>query len=223
MSKSYCVYIHTNKINGKKYIGLTGQKPNERWHNGHNYKNNRHFESSIKKYGWENFDHEIYASGLTKEEACSIEVELIKKYNTTDDKFGYNLDSGGTYTTHSEQTKEKMRQSALGRKLSDETKEKIRQASKGNKNCLGRHHTEEAKRKNREAHLNTTHEVSDETRKKISERCTTKKPIICVELNKTFPSICEAARTLNGSQGTISSVLLGTRKTAYGYHWKYKE
>ena len=66
--KSYCVYLHTNKINGKVYVGLTSMSPEERWKNGKGYCNNSHFKSAIEKYGWDNFEHEIIKRGLTKDD-----------------------------------------------------------------------------------------------------------------------------------------------------------
>lgn len=47
------------------------------------------------------------------------------------------------------------------------------------------------------------------------------KAVLCVELNKTFNSITEAANELNLSIGNISLCLTGRRKKAGGYHWKY--
>ena len=40
------------------------------------------FASAILKYGWNNFEHEIVANNLTKEEADDFEKLLIKKLNT---------------------------------------------------------------------------------------------------------------------------------------------
>lgn len=34
----YSIYVHLNKINGKKYIGITCKKPEIRWANGLGYK-----------------------------------------------------------------------------------------------------------------------------------------------------------------------------------------
>ena len=80
----YTVYQHKNKINGKIYIGITMQKPEIRWgKNGNNYKSSPHFYSAIQKYGWDNFEHNILFTGLTKEEACLKEQELIQYFTAT--------------------------------------------------------------------------------------------------------------------------------------------
>ena len=64
----YTVYVHINKINHKKYIGITKQKPEDRWgKNGENYKESPHFYAAIQKYGWDNFEHIILKENLTKE------------------------------------------------------------------------------------------------------------------------------------------------------------
>ena len=56
----YYVYIHTCKVNGKKYVGVTGRNPESRWKEGRGYKTNKHFYSAILKYGWTNFEHEVF-------------------------------------------------------------------------------------------------------------------------------------------------------------------
>ena len=81
---NYYVYIHTNKINGKRYVGQSRQAPIKRWHiNGTGYKpkknNVSRFWNAIEKYGWDNFEHEIIASNLTLKEANQFETLLITK------------------------------------------------------------------------------------------------------------------------------------------------
>lgn len=90
----YTVYIHTNIINQKVYIGITKQTPERRWQNGHGYKET-YFGNAIKKYGWDNFKHEILFTGLSKEDACEIEIMLIEKYNSNNKEKGYNICEGG--------------------------------------------------------------------------------------------------------------------------------
>lgn len=107
---TFCVYCHTNKINGKKYVGQTvhGEDPNKRWRNGFGYEKNVYFYHAIKKYGWNYFDHEIIASNLTESEANHFEFLLIQKLDLKNPQKGYNLKDGGKNGRHSETTKQKM-------------------------------------------------------------------------------------------------------------------
>lgn len=111
--KIYCVYKHTNKFNGKVYIGITSQQPEKRWKNGYGYEGNEYFYRAIQKYGWhDGFNHEIIVSGVTKVVACAIEIELIKAYDSTNPDRGYNFSSGGDCgnagCNHSDEWVEKM-------------------------------------------------------------------------------------------------------------------
>jgi len=86
---SWTVYAHIAP-NGKMYVGITGIKPWQRWGYGHSYKNTPRFYEDIQKYGWKNIQHEIVASGLTKEEAEHMEKLLIQKLDLTNVEKGYN-------------------------------------------------------------------------------------------------------------------------------------
>lgn len=140
-TNTYCVYIHTNKINGKKYVGQTCNLY-ERWRgNGKNYFNSIKFFNAIKKYGWDNFYHEVIQDNLNKEAADRLEKELIEKYDTINT--GYNLKTGGSRGYLSEESLRKMSNSLKeGYKKYPERKEKIRQKR------LGKKSSPEANRKN---------------------------------------------------------------------------
>lgn len=133
--------MHVNKINDKKYIGVTSRDVNLRWQNGKGYKNT-YFANAINKYGWENFDHVILYTNLSKEEAFETEKRLIKEYETTDRTKGYNRSIGGEAPAlgmhHSEHTKEYLRKIGIensywkGKKLSKEMIKKIVQTKREN-------------------------------------------------------------------------------------------
>lgn len=101
---TYCVYVHINKINNKKYIGQTkyGDDPNKRWRNGLGYEDSTYFYNAIQKYGWDSFNHEIIASNLTETEANYFEELLISKLDTRNPDIGYNIKSGGENHIRSE-------------------------------------------------------------------------------------------------------------------------
>lgn len=132
MEKKYCVYVHTNKANGKRYVGITSIHPMKRWANGHGYRSNVLFYRAIQKYGWESFDHLILVDGLTREEAYKAEIELISAFESSNPRFGYNIDKGGNGSNRiSEATREKLRKAGImytaehpevGKRLSDYVK-----------------------------------------------------------------------------------------------------
>lgn len=105
----------------------------------------------------------------------------------------------------SEESREKMRQNATGRLHSKEAKEKMSNSMKGNKNGLGK--------------------VFSESRKqKISEAKIKKEPIkqltLDGELIKIWPTLYEAAISLNLNKGNINSCIHGKRKTVGGFKWE---
>lgn len=126
----YVVYVHQNKINGKRYIGITNNT-SKRWYGkGKKYENCPRFNSAIKKYGWDNFYHVVIVKGLSLDEANVLEQYFIHEYRTCEKEYGYNMARGGHFVPtmlgkhHSEETRRKMRESALGRIVSDDQKQK---------------------------------------------------------------------------------------------------
>ena len=92
--KRYKVYRHTNKVNGKVYIGITKQSVERRWQNGKGY-DRTYFGNAIRKYGWDSFEHSVLISGVDKETACFIEKTLIALYKSNTRECGYNICEGG--------------------------------------------------------------------------------------------------------------------------------
>jgi len=157
---TYCIYVHINKINGKMYVGQTCRRPESRWgRDGSGYREHPYFYNAINKYGWDNFEHEVVASNLTKEEADNFEKLLIAKLNLLNPNRGYNLQEGGSNGRPSEIAIQKMREAnsgenhpMYGKHLPESTRKKISEAKTGEKNNFyGKHHSAESKQKMREA------------------------------------------------------------------------
>ena len=55
---AFTVYVHTNKINWKKYVRVTQKKPEKRWRNGNGYER-QYFYNAILKYGDRNWEKGI--------------------------------------------------------------------------------------------------------------------------------------------------------------------
>lgn len=211
----WCVYMHTNKINGKRYIGITSQEPEKRWMNGSGYSEMLPFGRAIRKYGWENFEHKILLDKLPEHEAKCLEVYLISILGTQNEDMGYNITSGGDGVRgfhHTDEPKRKMSSAKTGcnhpnygKHLSEMTRAKISEKLIGNKNGVGII-------------------VSNETRRKIS--IAKQKPVVMLNtasgsIIQTFDSAKIAEDTTGISRKNISLCCLGHRKRAGGYAWQF--
>lgn len=183
MSDIISIYIITNILNGKEYIGITNNIK-KRWSTHRSATQIKTaIHHAIKKHGKENFLFHHYADAFNWSHACEIEKMLIAEKNTLSPN-GYNLTKGGDgslgFSSHnkgkkwSEESKEKMRQAKLGKKDSEETRikkanilknmvrtkehnKKIAESQKGvlcpQRGRIGKKHSEETKRKISESRL----------------------------------------------------------------------
>lgn len=173
----YTVYMHRFP-NSKVYIGITQKEPEKRWLNGRGYQT-QYVYKAIKKYGWENIEHLILFSGLSKIDAEEKEIELIALYKSNLPDFGYNVENGGNSSgKHSQVTCRKISQSKKGWNPSQETRKNMSDSRRGkplsedrkrkmSESSPHRPMSEENKRKLIE--INTGRIVSEETREKIRQ------------------------------------------------------
>lgn len=117
------IYVITNLINGKKYIGQSVDVHRRIIHHRHHLNAgvhyNEHLQRAWNKYGKENFSFEVL-------EYCDIdklddlERQYISDFKALDERYGYNSQSGG----HE------------GKQLSEEAKRKISEATSGENNPM---------------------------------------------------------------------------------------
>jgi hypothetical protein len=248
------VYSHKNpKTNQIFYIGLGDNK--RAW----SKKRNRFWRDYVKKYGDPIVN--IIKDNLTLEEACLLEIELIKKYGRREYDIGgilVNRSLGGEVkaygskksesakkiiseklkgkTKHTYESKQKIRESHLGRKCTDDQKQKMRKPrkegtgeniSKANKGrvspMMGKTHTDESKQKITNNRNNKAISLKNQISKPTAgpERI----KIIQYDLNmniiREFNSIQEAANMLGVKYSQIYRNLKGIQKNKQ-FIWKQK-
>lgn len=155
--KNNCgIYKITNLINNKCYIGQsTRLSIRKRGHfrdleNGKHI--NKHLQRSFNKYGENNFKFEILQYCIP-DELDELEKFYISKYNSCDEHFGYNIESGGN--------KNKV--------IPESTREILRNKFKGDKNPFyGKHHSEKTRNKIKEYYR--LHPFTKEQKENISKK-----------------------------------------------------
>ena len=103
----------------------------------------------------------------------------------------------------------------LGKHLSDDTKKKISESR------IGKHLSDDTKKKMSESRIGK--HLSDDTKKKISKSLS--KPILQYtkdgEFIKEWTSCIEASKVLGIHHGNITTCCKGKLKSAYGFVWTY--
>ena len=211
--KNYKVYMHIFP-NGKAYIGITRQEPKIRWGGGNGYVRNEYMYRAIKKYGWENIEHIVLFDGLSKNDACEIEKELIKKHKTNNKNFGYNIESGGQCSSLAESTKQKLRDAHTGKRASEETKCKM---SASRKRFLSEN--PEYYKKNLENIMCAVEKAAELKRKSV----------IQYDLDGNFLAVWNSTREAERVLGIYHSHIakccnkVPKYNTAGGYRWEYAD
>lgn len=193
----------------------------------------------LKKYGWENFKHEILAKDLTLNEAIRLEIYYIQQYDSTNRMKGYNVSPGGYSNPVGPENK------LFGRKRPLEVIQKIAEKRRGipwsdtmrrkrelyhathKSPTFGTKASPETREKLRISHLGQCRPHTNETILKIRASQKNSIPVQKFSLNglfiSEFSSISEAARSIgdkNSIKENIRQCCEGKRKTAYGFVWK---
>ena len=191
------VYLITNKVNGKKYIGKRSCvcKIEEDTYLG----SGNLQKKALKKYGKENFEKEILEICDSEKMALEKEKEYIEKYEAYDNPNFYNITKGGEGTSGNVFTKEKIEQIKQSKKIyfkneTEEQKEKRRAINRG------RIKTEES-RKKLSKQLKGRKKTEENIKKTMEGRkakyggngySSLSKKIICVQTKEIFDSINQA-------------------------------
>jgi group I intron endonuclease len=243
------IYLITNKINKKQYVGQTLCADIETRWKQHKKANKaslgRYLLAAYKKYGIENFNFKIIC--ICFDEDCNrFEEEYIKSINTLSPN-GYNLKAGGKNSKHHPDTLKKMSESLKGRAgnvMTPELRKKLSECHKGEKNGnFGKPMSEEQKNKIRQTILNKNNKEEsnknnkEELNKKISDgvkKWLEKNPNKINrkkvgkydkedKLIEVYKSTLEAGKENNIHHSVIGKVCRGVKsyKTAAGFVWKF--
>lgn len=228
----WTVYCHENRVNGKRYVGITSREITERWRDGKGYQNC--FGRAVEKYGWDSFEHYVLFEDVTESFAKHKEKELIKCFNCLVPN-GYNLTEGGDGNCGwkpSQSTRDKISRATTGHHghvTSEETKRKISESHKGIQTCLGKHWTEERKQ-----HISrlmcgnrygANRVVSEASKDKARMNMPHRKAVQQFDLDGNFiaeyPSLKVAGYAVNTTSSNIGYCCRGLVKTCKGYKWKF--
>jgi len=230
-----CIYILTNLINGKVYVGKT--KHLRKRIREHTYESaDQVIDRAIKKYGIENFKIEVlYKYDIlpdNKYEMLAMETAFIEFYESTNSEIGYNICIIGSNPINTIPSKEHRRKLSISK--TGNLNPMFGKKGKDNPS-YGIKRTDKQKEQNRIARLGKKHSEESKIKNSISQlkRLDWKKPVkqinkITNEIIKIWTSATDAEKELGINNKDISSVCTKRidkngygRAAAGGFKWEY--
>jgi len=212
------IYLITNLINTKKYIGQTIRDQDVRWNSHKSDSKNPKMVISyaIDKYGIDNFHFEVIDESANNiDELNDLEEFYISFYDTFK-SHGYNMTSGGEGYLMSEKTKKRISESNKGKLVTKETRNKLSKTQQGDNNSFyGKVHTNDFVQKLITLNKNRTGLQHTKSKKVIQLDKVTGEEIAC------WFSMRLVEKELGIQHANISKVCKNKGKTAGGYIWKY--
>ena len=202
---NWTIYEHVSP-SGRAYVGITSKPVKRRWLHGTAYKNCVLFNKAIKKYGWDNMQHNIIATGLGEGTAKNMEKDLIA-FNKAKG-ISYNITDGGD--------------GCLGRPCSELRREMTRNIWKGKK--IPRDIVEKSASKRRGITLPKEH--VDKIRMGKIGNSNGNKAVCFIKDNAVifeFPSCVKAAEFFKVHPNNISRCARKEYQTFKGYSVTYKK
>ena len=94
----FILYMHTNPLNLKSYVGYTKHSLDKRFQNHRAYARRGSillFHKALRKYGDDCWASQVLDKCETLAEARELEKKFIAKYRTSERGLGYNMTEGG--------------------------------------------------------------------------------------------------------------------------------
>ena len=238
------VYMITNNINEKKYVGQTVHTANIRWsqhlHSALKKNTTSVLHKAIRKYGIEAFRFEILENVSDKEKLNSKEIHWIEKLNTHYIVGnGYNMCFGGKsksgWKEDSEKTKTRIQkikkpiictetgqifpsivEGAAEMKIAPAALRNVVAGLKSS--CKGLHF------EYLDSELNAKASKTRALRESVSNKWFYKgRPVICVSTGKEYPSIKAAARAVGCAEINMHKHLKRLRSSCKGLIFQYRD
>lgn len=234
---SYEVYLITNAVNGKQYVGITIHGAEQRFdrHKWETRKSGMHrkraaLHRAILKYGEDNFSVQTVHVAESFEEMVNLEQTYIAKYGTMAPN-GYNLTTGGRYFKVAQTVLDRASARLKGKPMSEKNRAGLKRAWDDQKIRQRRCEAIKAAM-NRPEVLEQTGARQRGKLKSASHiaalRLARARSVVCLTTGKQFEAVTDAVNwvrsDLGHSKATTAKICRACKSpdySAYGHRWAY--